>query len=151
LSIIPKKGDWLTIVDSALLSSGLQGQWIREALPPEASRSWVRISGRRPMLLSSEPLDMSKSLVKAFVSSSGEVMSRLKVEPTVENISPILVSANFAYLSTLTLRCKMNPSAHPKLQSLIDDGLKGNSRGKRGFLADIDISEDSAWFVCREP
>ncbi|MDP7312463.1 MAG: hypothetical protein QF831_03395 [Candidatus Thalassarchaeaceae archaeon] len=45
----------------------------------------------------------------------------------------------------------MNPSAHPKLQSLIDDGLKGNSRGKRGFLADIDISEDSAWFVCREP
>jgi hypothetical protein len=151
LSMTPKKRDWLTIVDSALLSSGLQRQWIREALPAEASHSWVRISGRRPMLLSSEPLDMSKSLVKAFVSSTGEVMSRLKVEPTIENISPILVSANFAYLSTLTLRCKMNPSIQPKLQSLLDNGLKDHSRGKQGFLADVDTLEGSAWFVCREP
>jgi len=151
MSTVPQKGDWLTIVDTALLSSGLQSQWIREALPVEASYSWVRISGRRPMLLSSESLDMSKSLVKAFVSSTGEVMSRLKVDPAVENISPILVSANFAYLSSLTLRCKISPSIQPKLQSLLDNGLKDHSRGKSGFLADVDTSEGSAWFVCREP
>ena len=147
---LPKSGDWLTIVDSALLSSGLQGQWVREALPAEASRSWVRIDGRRPMLLSSEPLDMDKSLVKAFVSSTGEVISRLKVEPTLDNLSPILVSANYAYLSRLTLRCKMNPTIQPKLQALLDSGLKDYPRGKNGFLADVETKEGSAWFICRE-
>ncbi|MBO58505.1 MAG: hypothetical protein CMA77_05875 [Euryarchaeota archaeon] len=147
----PKSGDWLTIVDSALLSSGLQGQWVREALPAESSRSWVRIDGRRPMLLSSEPLDMNKSLVKAFVSSTGEVISRLKVEPTLDNLSPILVSANYAYLSRLTLRCKMNPATQPKLQAQLDSGLKDYPRGKQGFLADVETKEGNAWFICREP
>ena len=150
-SAIPNTGDWLTIVDSALLSSGLQGQWVREALPSEASRSWVRIDGRRPMLLSSEPLDMNKSLVKAFVSSTGEVISRLKVKPTLDNLSPILVSANYAYLSRLTLRCKMNPTIQPKLQAQLDSGLKDYPRGKHGFLADVETMDGNAWFICREP
>ena len=148
---IPKEGDWLTIVDSALLSSGLQRQWIREALPPEASYSWVRVSGRRPMLLSSMPLMIDKSVVRAFISSTGEVMSRLKVEPTIENISPIIVSCNYAYLSRLTLRCKINPSIQPQLQSKLDVGLKEHSRGKDGFLVDVETSNEIAWFICREP
>ena len=150
-SVIPVTGEWLTIVDSALLASGLQGQWLREALPAESTRHWVRISGRRPMLLSSEPLQMEKSLVSAFVSSTGQVISRLKVEPTVENISPILVSANFAYLSRLTLRCKMEPSAQPKLQGKLDHGLKDYPRGKPGFLVDVETNGGYAWFICKEP
>ena len=148
---IPKEGDWLTIVDSALLSSGLQRQWIREALPPEASYSWVRVSGRRPMLLSSMPLMIDKSVVRAFISSTGEVMSRLKVEPTIENISPIIVSCNYAYLSRLTLRCKINPSIQPQLQSKLDVGLKEHSRGKDGFLVDVETSNEISLFICREP
>lgn len=150
-SVLPKTGEWLTIVDSALLSSGLQGQWLREALPAESTRHWVRIFGRRPMLLSSEPLQMEKSLVSAFVSSTGQVISRLKVEPTVENISPILVSANFAYLSRLTLRCKMDPSSQPILQGKLDHGLKDYPRGKPGFLADVETNGGHAWFICKEP
>ncbi len=149
--VVPKTGEWLTIVDSALLSSGLQAQWLREALPSESTRDWVRISGRRPMLLSSEPIQMEKSLVSAFVSTTGQVMSRLKVEPTVENISPILVSANFAYLSKLTLRCKIEPSAQPKLQGKLDHGLKDYPRGKPGFLADVETIDGPAWFICKEP
>lgn len=147
---LPSVSQWLTIVDSALLASGLQGQWVREALPPEAERSWVRISGRRPMLLSSTSPDMSKSLVRAFVSASGEVTTRLKVDPTVENISPILVSANSAYLSRLTLRCTVNPSEQPEIQRLLDKGLKDHSRGKQGFLADIEIDGKRHWYVCRQ-
>ncbi|HIG19789.1 MAG: hypothetical protein CXT67_07270 [Methanobacteriota archaeon] len=150
-SATPSTGDWLTIVDSALLASGLQGQWLREALPAESTRHWVRISGRRPMLLSSEPLQMEKSLVGAFVSSTGQVISRLKVEPTVENIPPILVSANAAYLSRLTLRCKMEPSAQPKIQGKLDHGLKDYPRGKPGFLADVETNGGHAWFICKEP
>ena len=150
-SAVPSTRDWLTIVDSALLASGLQGQWLREALPPESTRHWVRISGRRPMLLSSEPLHMEKSIVSAFVSSTGQIISRLKVEPKVENISPILVSANSAYLSRLTLRCKMEPSAQPKLQRKLDHGLKDYPRGKPGFLADVETNDGDAWFICKEP
>ncbi len=148
--VIPQPSEWLTIVDSALLSSGLQGQWVREALPPEAKRTWVRIDGRRPMLLSSAPPDMSRSLVRAFVAASGEVTSRLKVEPTTENISPILVSANSAYLSRLTLRCTVDPKDQPEIQRALDQGLADFPRGKPGFIADVVVDGTRHWFVCRQ-
>lgn len=147
----PQKGNHLTIVDAALLSSGLQGQWLREALPADAEHSWVKIDGRRPLLLSNAPVDVSKSLVRAFVATTGEITSKLKVQPTVENLSPILVSANAAYLSRLTLRCKMNPSDQPKLQAQLDRGLQGHARGKEGFLIDVDAVSGHNWYICRSP
>jgi hypothetical protein len=93
---------------------------------------------------------MGKSIVNAFVSCSGQVTSRLKVEPAIVNLSPILVSANMAYLSRLTLRCKIDPHEQPKLQALLDHGLKDHSRGKAGFLADVETEHGVAWFICRE-
>ncbi|MBT4059626.1 MAG: hypothetical protein HOE69_04890 [Euryarchaeota archaeon] len=149
-NVIPATGEWLTIIDTALLSSGLQSQWLREALPSDAIRNWVRIDGRRPMLLSNQPIQLEKSLVKAFVSQTGQIKSRLKVEPSPNTISPLLVSANSAYLSKLTLRCKMDPVKQPKLQALLDKGLKGHPRGKAGFLVDVDTLNGSAWYICRE-
>ncbi len=147
----PKEGHWLTLVDTALLSSGLQGQWLREAFPDDSPREWVCVDGRRPMLLSDAPPDIANPLVSAFISSTGEIKSRLKVEPTMANLAPMLVTARSAYLSRLTLRCKMDPSEQPVLQSELDKGLRSHPRGNPGFLTEVNTPSGVAWFVCKEP
>jgi hypothetical protein len=147
----PKSGQWLTIVDSALLSSGLQNQWLRKAISHRSESRWLRIDGRRPLLLTDTALRMDDPSVAAFVSTTGEIQAQTKLPPNEAGIESILVSARSAYLARLTLRCTIAPGLQPILQQALDKGLKIHPRGKQGFLINAETLDGEGWFVCTEP
>lgn len=151
ISSTPQPGQWLTIVDSALLSSGLQQQWLRKAISHRSPSWWLRTDGRRPLLLTDIPLRMDDPKVSSFVSTTGEIMSQAKLPPNEAGVESILVSARSAYLARMTLRCSLSPGLQPILQQALDKGLKIHPRGKQGFLIDAETPDGQGWFICREP
>ena len=147
----PKEGEWLTIVDTALVAAGLHDEWIGRALPRKSEHRWLRSEGRRPLLLSSAEPRMHDPEVDAFVASTGKVAGRVKRPPTVANIDSLLVTIRSAYLSKLTLRCALDPDEQPNIQRELDRAMRIYPRGRRGFLVDLPTDDGINWFVCVEP
>ena len=147
----PREGEWLTIVDTALVAAGLHDEWIERALPRKSEHRWLRSEGRRPLLLSSAEPRMHDAEVDAFVASTGKVVGRVKRPPTVENIDSLLVTIRSAYLSKLTLRCSLDPDEQPNIQRELDRAMRIYPRGRRGFLVDLPTDDGINWFVCVEP
>ena len=146
----PKEGEWLTLVDTALVAAGLHDEWIERALPRKSEHRWLRSEGRRPLLLSSTEPRMHDPEVNAFVASTGKVSGRVKRPPTVANIDSLLVTIRSAYLSKLTLRCALDPEEQPNIQRELDRAMRAYPRGRHGFLVDLPTDGGVNWFVCVE-
>ena len=53
----PPFGAYISIIDPALIQSGLQEKWLSKALKPNCGHSWLRLKGRRPILIHTDPLN----------------------------------------------------------------------------------------------
>ena len=129
-------GQFLTIVDPCLVSSGLAESWRQHAVKGKNS-SWMKLTGRRPALVSSDAISDEK-IVSDFVQISGRVVDTV-VEVSFETLSEITEAANSAGLTSLKLRCQIDPDLQPKLQSAIDQSMKQfgpQSNETRGFITE---------------
>lgn len=129
-------GQFLTIVDPCLVSSGLAESWRQNAVKGKNS-SWMKLTGRRPALVSSEAISDEK-IVSDFVQISGRVVDTV-VEVSFETLSEITEAANIAGVTSLKLRCQIDPDIQPKLQSAIDQSMKQfgpQSTETRGFITE---------------
>jgi len=129
-------GQFLTIVDPCLVSSGLAESWRQNAVKGNNS-SWMKLTGRRPALVSSDAISDEK-IVSDFVQISGRVVDTV-VGVSFETLSEITEAANSAGLTSLKLRCQIDPDLQPKLQSAIDQSMKQfgpQSNETRGFITE---------------
>ncbi len=129
-------GQFLTIVDPCLVSSGLAESWRQNAVKGKNS-SWMKLTGRRPALVSSDAISDEK-IVSDFVQISGRVVDTV-VGVSFETLSEITEAANSAGLTSLKLRCQIDPDLQPKLQSAIDQSMKQfgpQSNETRGFITE---------------
>ena len=129
-------GQFLTIVDPCLVSSGLAESWRQNAVEGKNS-SWMKLTGRRPALVSSQAISDQK-IVTDFVQISGRVVDTV-VEVSFETLSEITEAANTAGVTSLKLRCQIDPDIQPKLQSAIDQSMKQfgpQSNETRGFITE---------------
>ena len=125
-----KIGMWVTILDSALVSSNLSEQWLSEIKCDKFE--WVSKYGRRPKIIHSTKLDIPEKQIK-LVSSSGSVTkiyNRFQIDDLIEDA----LELNY---SKLKLRMKVDPKLQPILQSKIDRALKINISGREGFICSI--------------
>ncbi len=151
-----ESGDHLVIVDPSLISSGLGETW--KAMFTTQGARWERVSGRRPIFISSEDFlsgysvsefsDSSLETVRSMIQAAGEVVATI---PSLDEASiPELVKiAQDAGVSSLKLRCNLDPSVQPKLQSKIDRQMKTfnfTSSAKSGFIAEV----SSGHVICKE-
>ena len=148
----PPYGAHLTIVDPALVQSGLQEVWLERALPEDSGHSWLRLEGRRPLLIHTDPLIMSEN-VEGFVVATGEIVQHRLRPPELHTIDQVAASMARNGIGKVTLRCNLDPDVHPTLQRRLDRELQ-EIDGARGFMADIGIERDSGdqslYVVCRE-
>jgi hypothetical protein len=148
----PPFGAWMTIVDPALVHSGLQEAWLKRALREGGGHSWLRLKGRRPLLIHTDPLNGSDD-VGGFVVASGEIVQHRLRPPELHTIDQTAASAARNGFGKVTLRCSLDPDIHPTLQRRLDRELK-EVDGARGFMIDIDLERGSGshklYVVCRE-
>ena len=129
-------GKFLTIVDPCLVASGLAESW-RNSAVKEGGSNWMKLTGRRPALISSEAISVENE-ANDFVQISGRILDTVS-EVSFETLSELTEAANSAGVSSLKLRCQIDPDVQPKLQSAIDRAMKQfgpNSNENRGFVTE---------------
>ena len=152
MSSPPPFGAYLTIVDPALVQSGLHEAWLDRALPKSAGHSWLRLDGRRPLLISTDPLTRDDE-IDAFVIASGEIVQHRLTPPELHTIEQTAAAAARNEVGKVTLRCSLDPDLHPPLQRRLDKAMK-EFEGARGFIVDLELERGSGshtlYIVCKE-
>ena len=148
----PPYGAHLTIVDPALVQSGLQEAWLEQVIRDDSGYSWLRLEGRRPMLIHTDPLIDSDEL-SGFVVATGEIVQHRLRPPELHTIAQVASSIAKNGIGKITLRCSLDPDVHPTIQRRLDRELK-QIEGSKGFMVDIDLERSSGtqslYVVCKE-
>ena len=148
----PPYGAHLTIVDPALVQSGLQEAWLDQVMSDDSGYSWLRLEGRRPMLIHTDPLINSDEL-SGFVVATGEIVQHRLRPPELHTIDQVASSIAKNGIGKITLRCSLDPDVHPTIQRRLDSELK-QIEGSKGFMVDIDLERSSGtqslYVVCKE-
>jgi|TARA_B100001113_G_scaffold101143_1_gene81801 hypothetical protein len=146
------RGAYLTIVDPVLIESGLQNSWHDKAVGSGSGSSWVRIEGRRPMLIHTDELSRDDE-VRGFVVATGKIVQHRLSAPELHTIDQVASSVAKKGIAKITLRCSLDPEIHPTLQRRITKELKG-AEGAKGFMVDLDVvrptGNQKVYVVCKE-
>ncbi|MEE2746922.1 MAG: hypothetical protein VX473_00440 [Candidatus Thermoplasmatota archaeon] len=129
-------GQYLTIVDPSLISSGLGESWRKIAIN-SGNSGWLKLTGRRPVFISDEAISENDTVTN-FVQISGCVVETVS-DISMDSISNLAKLANNAGLTSLKLRCKVDPDIQPKLQSTLDREMKeigSESESSLGFITE---------------
>ena len=153
LSEPPPFGSWMTILDPVLLESGLQDDWIEAALGDRGGRTWLRTSGRRPILIHTEPIQGDDE-VMGFVVATGQVVQHRLSPPELHSIDLTAAALARNDIGSITLRCSLDPELHPTLQRRLHKAMR-DIEGSRSFMADIQLvrgdSGHTVYVICKEP
>jgi len=148
----PPFESWISIIDSALLQSGLQESWLNKVIPEGCGYSWLRTEGRRPLLIHTERL-LDDDDASGFVVCSGKVVQHRLTAPELRTVDQVSAAALRCGINKITLRCNIKPDLHPTIQRRLDSSLKGNE-GSKAFMIDMNLdrgaSSHSLYVVCKE-
>ena len=136
---LPRKGDYLSIIDSALVESGLAQDWLMSCLdkeklgliedPDHAKPYWTDVGSRRPIFHHPVELKIPYGGEK-FIQAGGKIVAIFHEEFTLENSDKIVEFARKHEIGKLTIRLPIDPKIQPKLQGALDRQLK-SGKGKR--------------------
>ena len=152
LSKPPPFGAYISIIDSALIQSGLQEKWLSKMVKEGTGHSWLRIDGRRPLLIHTDPL-IDDDSINGFVVSTGEIVQHRLTPPELDNLEQIANAAARNTIGKITLRCSLNPEIQPTLQRRLDKELR-NIDGAKSFMIDVDLERGTGshklYVICKE-
>jgi hypothetical protein len=148
----PPFGAFISIIDPALIESGLQEKWLTKALKSNTGHSWLRLEGRRPLLIHTDPLNDDEE-VGGFVVSTGEIVQHRLTPPELHTIDQVASAASRNEIGKITLRCSLDPEIHPTLQRRLDKALR-DVEGARSFMVDVNLSRGTGshkiYIICKE-
>lgn len=127
----PRRNEWVTILDAALVESGLVDVWLSEQLSTAEDVRWAESSPRRPRIHHNGPL---KDNSHPFVVASGRVVELLDMALDEANIDSIVATALENDISAMTIRCGVDAQLQPRLQGSIDRQLRNRQGRRKAFL-----------------
>lgn len=127
----PRRNEWVTILDAALVESGLVDVWLSEQLSTAEDVRWAESSPRRPRIHHNGPL---KDDSHPFVVASGRVVELLDMALDEANIDSIVATALENDISAMTIRCGVDAQLQPRLQGSIDRQLRNRQGRRKAFL-----------------
>ena len=127
----PRRNEWVTILDAALVESGLVDVWLSEQLSTAEDVRWAESSPRRPRIHHNGPL---KDDSHPFVVASGRVVELLDMALDEANIDSIVETALENDISAMTIRCGVDAELQPRLQGSIDRQLRNRQGRRKAFL-----------------
>lgn len=129
----PKRGEQVSILDAALVESGLVETWLDRVAAGDQVR-WGLTEGRRPQLHHDRPLALHGD-DSWLVQATGKVVELLKFnldETTVDRLVEIALEHR---LASVKLRFELDPSQQPILQGSLDRQLRRRHGVREGFVA----------------
>ena len=143
----PRKGEHVSILDAALVESGLALHFLRDLIPGQEI-TWSIIDGRRPQIHHSKPIIFDKYQEKMLVQATGRIVKLVHSELSLETISHLVEASRDYGFGKLTLRVALEPQLQPKLQGSLDRQLFSKGGEHVGFVAKQ--PHDSMLLLCLE-
>ena len=129
----PKRNEHVSILDAALLESGLMADWLARVAPNDEGR-WAKLEGRRPQLHHERPLQLQPG-DQRLVQATGRVVELLSFTLDETTVDRLVTVALDHRLSSVKLRFDLDPALQPKLQGSLDRQLKRRHGDRVGFVA----------------
>ena len=128
----PKRGEFVTLVDAALVESGLVASWLPTVSKDHAFR-WAVLEGRRPQLHHDHALRLSEQQ-QAMVQATGRVVDLLTHDLDESTIDTVVERALEHKFCSVKLRLDLDPALQPVLQGSLDRQLRRRHGTREGFL-----------------
>lgn len=129
----PRRGEHVSLMDAALLASGLAEAWLFGQLGQEAALSWTAVEGRRPQVHHDEGLNLPAE-ERGLVQATGRVAAVVHQAPSEQTVDDLVALALEHDVARLTLRCTLPADLQPKLQGSLDRQLSRRHGRRRAFL-----------------
>ena len=147
VNMLPRKGNYVSILDSALVESGLANEFLSKVIK-DGEINWSITEGRRPQIEHSQKINYSSDSDRLLVQASGKIVKLVHCELSIDNMNQIIDAAKECGFGKLTLRIPMQPEDQPKLQGSLDRQLAAFGGRHTGFVAKH--PNDSMLLLCVE-
>ena len=147
VNMLPRKGNYVSILDSALVESGLANEFLSKVIK-DGEINWRITEGRRPQIEHSQKINYSSDSERLLVQASGKIVKLVHCELSIDNMNQIIDAAKECGFGKLTLRIPMQPEDQPKLQGSLDRQLAAFGGRHTGFVAKH--PNDSMLLLCVE-
>jgi len=128
----PRRGGYISIIDSALVESGLAIDWLESVLGCEFN--WLNTSGRRPSIFHLDAMELQESQDKDIIQAHGKIALIFTADHLSNQLDEIVEQGADYGFSRVVIRCEVNPNDQPKLQGELDRRLASRGTGLTGFL-----------------
>ena len=130
--IQPQRGSYVSIIDAALVESGMADDWL-EALPIE-NYVWAELQGRRPIIYHQKEFQSAEISSNNLVVATGRIIDLIDGELTIESVDKFVDICLQHDIGKLTIRASLNPKLQPKLQGSFDRQLARRHGSREAFL-----------------
>ena len=130
----PRKGEYVSIIDSALVASGLSEKWFSRVLANQ-SIVWGVHEGRRPQIHHDQPFHFDSKIDELLIQASGRIIGLVHSVLDESTLPHLVEAAREHGFGKLTLRLGLNPECQPSLQGSLDRQLSARGGPRRGFVA----------------
>lgn len=131
----PRRGEHVTLLDAALLASGLAEEWLLTRLGEDAVFHWAEVEGRRPRVHHEMPLAV-EGPASGLVQATGRVVAVVHQEPSEDSMDDLVALALEHDVARLTLRCALPSELQPRLQGSLDRQLQRRHGRRPAFLCE---------------
>ncbi len=128
----PKRGEFVSLLDAALLESGLVSSWLGSVSKDRLFR-WAVIQGRRPQVHHDHELRLDAAQ-RLLVQATGRVVELLPFELSEATVDDVVERALEHHLRSVKLRLELDPAQQPLLQGSLDRQLQRRHGHRDGFL-----------------
>ena len=141
-------GEHMTILDAALVSSGLAVAWLDTVLPQQERFRWLEREGRRPVIVHPKRMQIETEGETLLVQTTGQIVSIISMEINLENVPLLAEIAVENKLESMTIRAPLDPEIQPLVQAALHRMLRGKGGVRSGFV--LSDPSSSRLFICRE-
>jgi hypothetical protein len=141
----PRRGERVSILDAALVESGLADDWLKTVTKSEHI-SWGVTEGRRPQIHHQHALNLERSMDRMLVQATGRVVALARIKlglDTVDQLVGLLLEHDIA---KMTIRVPLAPEIQPRIQGAIDRQLARRHGRREAFL--VQQPEDEMLLIC---
>lgn len=141
----PRRGERISILDAALVESGLAEDWLN-TVSKEESIAWGVVEGRRPQIHHAHPLRLDAPEDRLLVQATGRVVALARMPLSVDYVDQLVELLLEHDIAQLTVRASVAPEIQPKLQGAIDRQLSRRHGRRDAFL--IQQPGDEMLLIC---
>ena len=136
IPISPQRGAFVSIIDSALVETGLADDWLK-SLSFGSGYVWADANGRRPIIYHQNKLENSIQDLKNLIVISGRIVDFIAEDLTMDTVDNFVEIGLLHDIRKITIRAGIDPKLQPKLQGSLDRQLSRRHGSKEGFIVKL--------------